>query len=456
MQGVVLMALNMIQGELLLLAAVGFVMIGIDDLVVDSIWILGRLRNAFARARGISSHLAPLNKLQNGAQWMAVFVPAWDESDVISDMLRHSSAAWAKEDVTIFVGCYPNDRRTIDAVRDLNLSMVKLVIGDKLGPTTKADCLNTLWHALRREEKSRTTLSNAVILHDAEDVVHTDEIVVFRSLIDTFSLIQIPVLPCVDATSRWISGHYVDEFSEAHLKEMVVRESVGASLPSAGVGCALERTMLGRIADVQDGNPFDADSLTEDYELGLKIGRAGGRSTFARIREINGTGLVAVRAHFPATIDTAVRQKTRWMVGIALAGWDRMGWGGGISEHWMRYRDRRAILSAIFLFSGYTSLILTVALVATSNLHQNWFDAHPLLFIVNAALLVWRAIMRFAAVRSQYGLREGLRAVPRMVVSNIIAMMAARRAIVQYMRLLSGGPLHWDKTAHQFPKPTAA
>ncbi len=452
MQVNTLIAMNIMQGELLLLAAAGFVIIGIDDLIVDLIWILGRCRLVANGTLGRSSELLHHPKLPNSAEWMAVFVPAWDEFEVISDMLQHSSAAWASENIVIFVGCYPNDRGTIDAVRDANLRVVKLVVGDKPGPTTKADCLNTLWHALRHEEMIRKSLAKAVILHDAEDVVHSDEITVFGQLIDTFSLVQLPVSPCVDPTSRWIGGHYIDEFSEAHLKEMVVRVAVGASLPSAGVGCALERSMLGRIADAQGNNPFDADSLTEDYELGLRIGKAGGRSTFARVRETNGAGLVAVKSHFPATIDTAVRQKTRWMIGIALAGWDRMGWDGGISEHWMRYRDRRALLSAILLLSGYISLILTLILALTGNLQQNWFDDHPQLLIASSFLLIWRALMRFVSVRHHYGTQEGMRAIPRMFISNIIAMMAARRAAVQYLRMLSGCAFEWDKTAHQFPR----
>ncbi|MGJ3628815.1 hypothetical protein AB5I41_21435 [Sphingomonas sp. MMS24-JH45] len=34
-----------------------------------------------------------------------------------------------------------------------------------------------------------------------------------------------------------------------------------------------------------------------------------------------------------------MRQKARWMIGIALAGWDRTGWGGDrrVAEMWMRF-----------------------------------------------------------------------------------------------------------------------
>src|SRR3546814_2380204 len=93
--------------------------------------------------------------------------------------------------------------------------------------------------------------------------------------------------------------------------------------------------------------PFDETSLTEDYEIGLRIGALGGRGILARVPEYPGGPVVAVRAYFPATLDAAVRQKARWLFGIALAGWDRTGWGRRrhLGELWMRMRDRRAPLA---------------------------------------------------------------------------------------------------------------
>jgi adsorption protein B len=75
-----------------------------------------------------------------------------------------------------------------------------------------------------------------------------------------------------------------------------------------------------------------------------------------------------------------------------------------------------------------------------------------LLLQLNGLLLLWRAVMRFVAVRKFYGTGEGLRAIPRIATSNIIAMIAARRALWQYWTLLRGGALTWDKTRHIFPE----
>src|SRR5690606_29835570 len=80
---------------------------------------------------------------------IAVFVPAWEESAVIGQMLRGCLDKWRGEAVQIFVGAYPNDRPTIDAILEVigerGAAPVTLVINERAGPTTKADCLNQLW-----------------------------------------------------------------------------------------------------------------------------------------------------------------------------------------------------------------------------------------------------------------------------------------------------------------------
>jgi adsorption protein B len=285
-------------------------------------------------------------------------------------------------------------------------------------------------------------------------VVHSEEFGVFNKLIERFDFVQLPVLPLVDPRSRWVGGHYIDEFAEAHGKTIVVREAIGAGIPAAGVGCAFARDIMQRIADLRGGNPFDHDSLTEDYELGVRVAELGGRGVFVRLRHPGG-GLVAVRAHFPATLDEAVRQKSRWIAGIALSGWDRLGWHGGIAESWMRLYDRRALANATVLLAAYAAMVLTLALRLLSYVLS--LPGHPITplmqdcLMVSGVLLCWRMVMRFAFVTQSYGWREGLRAVPRTLVSNIVAMIAARRALSIYLRMRHDGVVRWDKTTHAFP-----
>jgi adsorption protein B len=197
--------------------------------------------------------------------------------------------------------------------------------------------------------------------------------------------------------------------------------------------------------------PFSVESLTEDYELGLKIKAAGGTAWFLRARGDDGR-LVATRAYFPATLPQAVRQKARWVHGIALQGWDRLGWSGGPVETWMRLRDRRGPLTALVLFAGYALLIVAAVLSVAEWLGfgRPWEPSGFLFVLVwaNLASFAWRAAIRFAFTAREYGWAEGLRAVLRLPFANIIAIMAGRRAFSAYLRTLLGARPRWDKTTH--------
>jgi adsorption protein B len=441
--------------EATLFAACGFLLLGASDLAVDLVWIGRTLWRRFTVSRRFEGACAGTLKAPERPGRLAVFVPAWDEGEVVRDMLDHALQTFEHPDYLIYVGCYPNDPETIGAVRSIADARIRMVVGPVPGPTTKADCLNQVWAAMCEDEARAGVRFKAVVLHDAEDVVHSAELRLFDCLIERFDLVQLPVLPLIDRGSRWIAGHYADEFAEAHGKELVVREAVGASIPSAGVGCAFSREALAAMAAEADGAPFNASSLTEDYELGLRLHGLGARAAFVRLPAGEGRSVVMTREYFPSSIAAAVRQKARWMVGIALSGWDRLGWTGGVAERWMRMRDRQSLLAALLLLAAYASLVLWAALQALSA--ATGLQPEPLdpalagLLKFNLALLLWRLLMRFSFVAEAYGWREGLRAVPRVAVSNVVAMLAARRAVFRYIEIRRTGRTGWDKTGHAFP-----
>jgi len=445
-----------VANELLLFAAIGFLIGGIDDLVIDLIWF-GRTawRRLTARGRRLPDSLAALPPVEPGL--IAVFVPAWREARVIGPMLKTALARFDHPSYRIYVGCYPNDRPTIDAAAAVAEAdpRIRVVVLAQPGPTTKADCLNGLWRAMLSDEQADGRRVKAIVFHDAEDVVHSAELRIFDAMIGRFDLVQLPVLPLIDPQSQWVSGHYCDEFAESHGKGLIVREAMGAAVPAAGVGCAFSRDILARIAVEKGGLPFAADSLTEDYELGLRIAEMGGRGTFVSLPAEAGGRPVAIREHFPATFDDAVAQKARWMAGIALDGWDRLGWHGGWAERWMRLRDRRGPLAAVILFAGYVGLLALAvhyALVWVSGgVRAPLRPLMEALLLANSGLVIWRLAMRFGFVTRAYGWRQGLRAVPRAIVANVIAMFAARRAVARYLLTRREGRLVWDKTRHSFP-----
>ena len=443
--------LVLLQHELLLFASLFFLIGTVDELAIDALYLVGRVRGRIrtpridrsaVEARGITGPVAAI-------------IPAWHEDDVIGATMRHMLAAWPQPQLRLYVGCYANDPATITQVMRAarGQSRVRMVIHSAPGPTTKADCMNRLYRAIEDDERREGLRFRMVVLHDAEDMVDGAALPLLDDELARAELIQLPVLPLRQRRSRWVSGHYIDEFAEAHAKAMVVRDWLRAGFPSAGVGCAIARERLALLdAQAGGGGPFDASSLTEDYELGLKIAEQGAAVRFLRVRGEDGR-LVATRAFFPATLETAVRQKTRWVCGIALQGWDRMGWSGRLVDGWMRLRDRRGPLSALVLFTAYLLVFLSGGLAIA---HQLGVARAPVvtplaktLLIVNGVGLGWRAMGRALFTAREHGLTEGARAILRIPLSNIIAIMAGRRAVGQYVFSLLGGKLRWDKTEHR-------
>ncbi|MXO92385.1 glycosyl transferase family protein [Erythrobacter arachoides] len=436
--------------ELLLFAGI-FLLIGaVDEVAVDFAWLYFRLTGK-GRTLEVDRADWTHRELRGRA---AVLIAAWDEAKVIGHTVKHALNAWPQRDLCLFIGCYRNDPATIRSIGEAAADdpRVRIIINDIDGPTTKAGCLNGIFRALCDVEAEAGVPFRFIMLHDAEDMVDPAALALVDAAMDDFEFVQLPVLPQPQRKSRWIGSHYLEEFAESHGKTLIVRSLLGAGIPAAGVGCAFSRATLEAMARrTQDEGPFSHKTLTEDYELGIKVGSTGGRSKLLRVRGEDGE-LVATRAYFPSSLTHAVRQKARWLHGIAFQGWDRLGWNGNLGEKWMRMRDRRGPLSAIVLFVGYTLLVVVV-----THIILDWFGyAIPwkssavlnFILLANLVSLAWRAVMRFAFTAREYGLVEGLRAVLRLPISNIIAMMAARRAIFSYVRALRGEPAQWDKTEH--------
>lgn len=449
--------LALVQHELLLFAGIFFLIGAIDDFAVDLYWLWLRLTGR-AQTPHLDVKRSGLADLQGET---AVFIPAWQESEVIGATIAHAMKVWPQKQLRFYVGCYRNDPDTIHAAMAAapGDTRLRLVIHDRAGPTTKADCLNRLYRALSEDELRAGEAVRMIVFHDAEDLVDAAALPLLDRAIDNAEFVQLPVLALPQVGSRWIGSHYCEEFAEAHGKALVVRDALGAAIPAAGVGFAVARDALGQLADARgNGMPFASDSLTEDYELGLAIDEAGGRCRFIRARDAKGE-LIATRAFFPTSLDHVVNQKTRWVHGIALQGWDRLGWTMRPAEIWMRLRDRRGPFAALVLLTAYTLLALsTVAWAANLlGLGEPLELTLPLKLLLAANLFAfsWRAVWRFAFCAREFGVVEGIRAVLRLPVANIIAIMAGRRALTAYAWSLRGRNLVWDKTPH-FTHPAMA
>ncbi len=428
------------------LAAI-FLVSGLDDLAVDLAWICAWIADRFTVGSRAARKLPDVEPRP-----IAILVPLWHEHAVIARMLEHNLAAIRYPSYHIFAGIYANDALTEEAVASVSerFSNVHLAVCPHDGPTSKADCLNWIYQHVGLYEEQNDVAFDIIVTHDAEDLIHPEELRWINAYAERFDFIQVPVLAL--ATPFWSLTHgvYCDEFAENHLRDMVVRSTFGCFVPGAGVGTGYRRESLEALARVSSNRVFEPAALTEDYESGLRLHRIGSRQVFVPLTRLGSGGrdFMAVREFFPRKWGTALRQRTRWVMGIALQGWERFGWAGTYSEVYWFWRDRKGLISNPL---GFIANAVFVYGMATAM----WMRLTPLaieLTWVTLAFQILRMTVRMACVARVYGIVFALGVPLRMPYSNLLNAAATVRAVALYANArMRGLPLRWIKTEHSYP-----
>ncbi|MFZ5609444.1 MAG: glycosyltransferase [Pseudomonadota bacterium] len=440
----------------------------LDDCFIDAVYWLRRLYRHAVIYRRFPRITA--SDLRHGApaRFIAILIPAWREANVIGAMLNHLLCHYDYPRFALFVGVYPNDpatRTAAEAVRathPLAARRLHIIPVPHAGPTSKADCLNALYRAAVKHAAP----PDIIVLHDAEDVVHPWEGWIFNHLIPRKAMVQLPVVPFSRPGLHLVGGHYADEFAEAHVKDLVVREALTGAALSAGVGCAFAAAALAKAARQRGGAPFNTSSVTEDYDLALALGLSGMRTVFVRMpHAARQRAAPATHEYFPTRLGPAVRQKARWLLGITLQGWVSFGWRGNRWQRYMLWRDRKALFTAQIAAAAY---FLAFNLLLFMVLRRLWpaFPTLPglvtaggiteYLLIANVALLANRLLQRALCVGRVYGPRQAFLSALRMLAANLINFIASLRALRLFLvSLVRRRAVPWDKTEHAFPSQPA-
>lgn len=413
---------------------------GLDDLWLDLCYLAGK------RKRRTGEAFPPPADLSGETEGLiALWIPAWREDGVIAQMIAHNVASIRYRRYHIFAGTYPNDEATLNVLRDLEQQYpnVHISLTPHDGPTSKADNLNWIYQNLCEVEERLGERFDIVVIHDCEDLIHPEEFRWLNHYCRDYDFVQIPVLALPTPWWEFTHGIYCDEFAETQQKDLPTRSRLGGFAPSCGVGTGYRREALARLAEAESNRLFEPDSLTEDYLNGLRMHRLGMRQIYLPVAWLKGQP-VATREYFPRRFQSAVRQRTRWVTGIALQTWQKVGWSRNWSENYWFWRDRKGLVGNPLSLVANGLLLLVLAGVLP----------YPQTRLVAGGLLLQtlRMGMRVYFSGRVYGWSYGALAVVRIPWSNLVNTLATLSALKRYaLARWRRQPLVWLKTEHAYP-----
>lgn len=379
-------------------------------------------------------------------------MPLWREDDVIGRMLAHNLDTIRYRNYQVFVGVYPNDTPTLRAVMQAarRRPRIHVAVCPHDGPTSKGDCLNAIYQRMREFESRHKTRFRIVVTHDAEDVVHPEALKLINYFSRQFAMVQIPVLPLPTGVGEFTHGLYCDEFAEYQLKDIPVRQTLGGFLPSNGVGTGFDRTALEHLAKTRSGRPFDPACLTEDYDTGYLLYALGYRQIFVPVRTVNHVPL-ATREYFPRRLRPSVSQRTRWVTGIALQGWQHHGWP--LEQLFWFWRDRKGLAGN--LLSPFANLLFFYGAFRYAGGVNLAAQAAPWMAVlcrITCGIALVQTGFRTNAAASIYGWRFASLTPVRALWGNLVNFAATATALWEFFDSLRRGQgVAWRKTEHIYP-----
>lgn len=434
-----------------------------DDLFIDLVAFIKQ-----KKAKKISDkEFEQMNSIPE--RKIGIMVANWHEDQVLERMIAGNINNIDYSNYEFFIGVYPNDQQTLEAARraEKRFKNVTVVVNNLDGPTSKGQMLNLIIsyiNAYNKENQSKAI--EIVLMHDAEDVIHKNALKLINLKNLEYDFIQIPVFSLNVPVSKLTAGIYIDEFIEAHTKDLLVRNYFNAGVPSAGVGTAISWSVVKMLLNLNDGKFLNEKTLTEDYYLGLTCHDLNVKSHFAcefyeyhnKETDKKIVEYIATRAYFPQKVGQSIRQKTRWSLGISLQGFElRKTKAAHFFESYFLWRDRKGLPSAPLFTSAF---IFTAFFIFTYITTGDWPRLHyapygqafEMMMWFNLLFSVFRVIQRFVMVKKVYGFSLAMLVPIRWILSNFINTASTYNAIYQWTKAKIKGELPaWSKTEHIIP-----
>ncbi len=435
---------------------------GIDDVIIDIAGLVSWIRRKFSAS---PRHRVPTEEELAAVppRLMAIFVSVWKEHKVIQKMIDNNVTKLNYPRCEFFVGAYPNDSLTIEAVKEImkRYPNVHLSLTPHDGPTSKADNLNWIYQRMLLHEQEHSVRFDMILIHDAEDLMDPDALLWINYYAQWYDMVQIPVLALGTPFRNLTHGVYCDEFAEFQFKDMPARQLLGGFIPSNGVGTGFSRRALELLAEKYSNRIFEPACMTEDYENGFRIKRLGLAQKFIPIHFRHGRP-IATREFFPLVFSKAIRQRMRWIQGIMLQSWEYHSASETFRHLYWFWRDRKGLAGNLITPLANILFVFGLSTWAWSRAtHHDWTLAHDLsrfypIYLMGLSIQAFQTTIRAVCSAKIYGWRFACGVPIRVIVANVINCAATSRAICTYANAkIHGRPLRWVKTEHAYPNRAA-
>ncbi|MDF1608772.1 glycosyltransferase family 2 protein [Hoeflea sp. YIM 152468] len=264
---------------------------------------------------------------------------------------RISALRWPKSRLDIKYICEISDTATISALQSQNLGPESEIVRiPDFGPRTKPKALQYALQGAR---------GSLIAVYDAEDKPAPGQLLeawtVFRNSDPSLGCLQSP-LAIANLRSNWITGLFALEYSGLFRVLIPFLARLRMPIPLGGTSNHFLRSAL------EKAGGWDPHNVTEDADLGLRL-YAHGYHT--------GTLSRATVEVAPSSLNTWIRQRTRW-----LKGW---------AQTWLVAMRRPLHTGRALGAGGFVIFQLMIAGMLVSAL------AHPLMFAFIGFTIAWLA-----------------------------------------------------------------
>ncbi|WP_306017284.1 glycosyltransferase [Oceanicaulis sp. MMSF_3324] len=396
-------------------------------LAVAALAVLGQSLLRLAAAL-LSPQAASTQSLaENALPVISVIVALYDEAAVLPGLVTALSRLnYPRNKLEIILALEAHDQSTRLAARALSSRQaLRVVVLPPLGPMTKPRALNAGLQAAR---------GDLIAIYDAEDAPHPDQL---RAAAETFAsdamlgVVQAP-LGWYNRSDNWLTAQFALEYATQFHALLPCLARLGWALPLGGTSNVFRRSAL-----VESGG-WDPFNVTEDADLGFRLGRMGWRA-----------GLIepGTLEEAPISLKAWTHQRSRWLKGHFVT-WlvhmrdprgllQTLGWGGMLS------------LSFTVLANMVSALVHapSLALMALGACLLGVLPGWDVLWTAGAVMMgfAYVSAMTCAVVAAR---RAGFRASLWHVLTMPAYWLLQAPAAIKALRELPRQPYLWDKTQH--------